>query len=129
MSKVNKFIRYFKNPLHWISESTSYRIPNSLIHLPVILLVPYIGIFICGSEAKHLLPVYFIVALYIGRDLVIMSYRNYVIPLSIWGVFVPFLVYKKEVSNLLTLHAQQQSLTITAAVAAVFIVYIVVSVK
>lgn len=125
---MNKYIRYFKSPIHGISLSTSYGLPNSLVHLPVILMVPYIGIMICGAEAKSLLPVYFIIALYAGRDLVIMSYRNYVIPIVIWVLFIPFIVYKTEISNLLTVYSQFATV-VAAAAAAVFLVYIALTVK
>jgi hypothetical protein len=100
--------------------------PNSLVHLPVILMVPYFGIFICGSEAKPLLPLYFIIALYIGRDLVIMSYKNFFIPVCLWIVFIIFITHKAEVADYLTFHSLHLSITVTMAITIAFILYTII---
>ncbi len=121
---VKQLIRYFRNPLFGISGYTSYGLPNSALHLPVILIIPYIGISICGAEMKILLPVYFIIALYAGRDLAIMSYRNYFVPAMIWAVVIVFIIYKKELSRFLTFHSPRTSLIITLAILTGFIGYV-----
>ena len=126
MKRDNNFIRYFKNPLYGISSSSSYRMPNSLVHLPVILMLPYFGIFICGPEAKPLLPLYFIIALYIGRDLVILSYKNYYVPVCLWIVFILFLTHKTEIADFLTFHSLQLSISITLTITVAFILYIII---
>jgi hypothetical protein len=89
-------------------------------------MVPYFGIFICGSGAKPLLPVYFIIALYIGRDLVIMSYKNFFIPVSLWTVFIIFITHKAEVADYLTFPSLQLSITVTMAITIAFILYTII---
>lgn len=126
---MNKYIRYFKNPLYGISASTAYRLPNSLVHLPVIIMVPYLGIFICGAEARSFLPIYFIIALYVARDLSVMSYRNFFIPLGIWGVFIPFIIFKTEISYFLSSYLLLRSIDISIAVSSGFILYILLYVN
>ena len=126
---MNKYIRYFKNPLYGLSASTAYGLPNSLVHLPVIIMVPYIGIFICGPEAKPLLPVYFITALYMARDLSVMSYKNYLIPAGVWGVFIPFIFFKTEVSFFVSSHLSRYSTEVSIAVSSGFIAYVLLYVN
>ena len=125
----HKYIRYFKYPLYGVSGFTAYLIPNSLIHLPVILMVPYIGIFLCGAETKALLTIYFVVALYMGRDLALMSYRNYFIPIGVWALFTPFLIYKKEIADFLRLHSENYSFPLSIGVSCAFILYIILYAK
>ncbi len=129
MNLINKYIRYFKNPLSGIAGLSSHGLPNSLVHLPVILMVSFLGIFICGSEAKSLLPVYFIVALYGGRDLVSFSYKNYLIPLCLWAVFLLFLIYKTEISAFLAMQSLQFSVAFSIAVLIGFTCYVTVWIK
>lgn len=125
----NKYIRYLKNPLLNISGFSAYRLPNSLVHLPVIIMVPYLGICICVTEATFLLPVYFIIALYLGRDLVFMSYNNFLIPLCVWSVFVLFFIYITEISHYLTFHSLQRSIAVTVAIVFGFLLYITLFMK
>lgn len=120
----NKFIRYFKNPLYGVSASTAYNFPNSLVHIPVIVMLVYSGVYICGAALKPLLALYFVVALYTARDLVIMAHKNKVIPVVIWGIFIPFIIFKKEVAGYLTLDSPQDSIAVTLALLVVFAAYI-----
>ena len=126
---MNKYIRYFKKPLHGLSSSTAYRLPNSLVHLPVIIMVPYLGIFICGTEARSFLPVYFIIALYVARDMSVMSYRNFFIPVGIWGVFIHFIIFKREIASFLTLHLLPFSMNVSIGISSGFILYILLYVN
>jgi len=121
---MNDYIRYFKNPLQGISAYTSYRTPNSLVHFPVILMISYLGIFVCRAEAKPMLPLYFIIALYLSRDLVILSYSNYYVPIAIWIIFILFFIFKTEVSQFLTFNSLQRSVYATAAISVGFLIYI-----
>ncbi|GBE03732.1 hypothetical protein BMS3Abin09_00650 [bacterium BMS3Abin09] len=79
----NKFICYLKKPLFGVSSSTAYNLPNSLVHIPVIVMLVYSGVYICGADLKHLLAVYFLIAMYTARDLMIMSYKNKTVPVVI----------------------------------------------
>ena len=128
-STDNIFIRYFKKPLFGVSASTAYNLPNSLVHIPVIVMIVYIGIYICGVALKPLLAVYFVIALYTARDLMIMSYKNKAVPVVIWGIFLPFIVFKKEVAEYLTFNSPQDSIAVTLALLAVFLVYFPIYIK
>ena len=125
----NKYIRYFKAPLFGVSASTAYNLPNSLVHIPVIVMLVYIGIYICGAALKPLLAVYFVVALYMSRDMVIMSYKNMNLPVAIWSIFVPFLFFKDNVSAALTFNSAQDSITVTLVLLACFLIYIPIYIK
>ena len=125
----NSFIRYFKKPLFGVTASTAYNLPNSLVHIPVIVMLVYIGVYICGTAVKPLLAVYFVVALYTSRDLMIMSYQNKAIPAVIWGIFIPLMVFKKEAAAYLTFNSPQDSIAVTLALLAVFLVYIPIYIK
>jgi len=125
----NKFTRYFKNPLFGVSALTAYNLPNSLVHIPVIVMLVYIGIYICGASLKPLLAVYFVVALYAARDMMIMSYKNKAVPVVIWGIFVPFIVFKKEVAEYLTFNSSQDSIAVTLVLLAGFLIYIPIYIK
>ena len=129
MPANNKYIRYFKDPLYGISAFSSYGLPNSLVHLPLMLIITYAGILICGPEARMLLPVYFIVALYVSRDLVIVSYNRLYIPIGLWVILIFFLIFKKETADLLTFHSFQHSASITAGISMGFLVYIALRIK
>jgi hypothetical protein len=129
MPANNKYIRYFKNPLYGISAFSSYGLPNSLVHLPLMLMITYGGILICGAEARMLLPVYFIVALYVSRDLVIASYNKLYIPIGLWVILIFFLIFKKETAHLLTFHSFQHSTSVTAGILLAFLVYIMLRIK
>ena len=124
----NKFIRYFKRPLFGVSALTAYNLPNSLIHIPVIVMLVYSGVYICSTELKPLLVVYFVVALYMARDMIIISYKNSGVPVVIWAIFVPFIYFKKEVAEHLAL-SQQDSITATLVLVALFVVYVFIFVK
>lgn len=124
----NKFIRYLKKPLLGVSALTAYNLPNSLVHIPILVMIVYIGVYICGEALKPLLTVYFAVALYTARDMMAISYMNKVIPAVIWAIFVPFIVFKKEVAEYLTF-SQQDSITITLILLAVFLIYVPVYMK
>lgn len=126
---MNKYIRYFKNPMHGLSASTAYSLPNSLVHLPVIIMVPYLGIFICGAETRSFLPIYFIIALYVARDLSVMAYKNFLIPLGVWGVFIPFIIFKTEISYFSGSYLLPRSIDISIAVSVGFIIYILLYVN
>ena len=125
----NKYIRYFKAPLYGVSASTAYNLPNSLVHIPVIVMIVYAGVYICGAALKPLLAVYFVVALYMSRDMVIMSYKNKNLPAVILSIFVPFIVFKDNVSAALTFNTKQDSITITLALLAGFLIYIPIYIK
>ena len=125
----NKFIRYFKRPLFGVSALTSYNLPNSLIHIPVIVMLVYSGVYICGADLKQLLAVYFVIAMYMARDLMIMSYSNMTAPAVIWTIFIPFMVFKKEVAEYLTFNSPQDSIAITLALLAGFLIYIPIYIK
>jgi hypothetical protein len=125
----NIFIRYFKNPLGGVSAMTAYNLPNSAVHIPVIIMFVYAGVCISRVGVKPLLAVYFVVALYAARDLMIISYKNKVVPVIIWGIFIPFIVFHKKIASYLTLDSQQDSVILTLAVLAGFIVYIPIYIK
>ena len=125
----NKFIRYFKNPLLGVSALTAYNLPNSLVHIPVIVMLVYIGVYICGAELKPLLAVYFVIALYTSRDMIIMSYKNKAVPVVLWGIFLPFIIFKKEVAMYLTFNSPQGSIAVTLALLAGFLIYIPIHIK
>ena len=125
----NKFISYLKRPLIGVSAMTSYNLPNSLVHIPVIVMLVYAGVYICGAALKPLLAVYFVVAMYTARDLMIMSYKNKTVPAVIWGIFIPFIVFKKEVAEYLTINSTQDSIAVTLALLAAFLVYIPTYIK
>jgi len=125
----NIFIRYFKRPLIGVSASTAYNLPNSLVHIPVLVILVYIGVYICGEALKPLLAVYFVVALYTARDMMIMSYNNKAVPVVLWGIFIPFIVFKKEVAEYLTINSPQDSIAVTLALLAVFLVYFPIYIK
>ncbi len=120
----NKLIRYFKNPLVGVSAVTSYGIPNSLIHLPVIIMFPYFGITICGADMKYLIPVYLVLAMYIGRDLVLMAYKSKFVPVAVWIIFIIFIVFKTVITDYFALQSQLVSQGVTAALAAGFVIYV-----
>lgn len=119
----NKFIRYFQNPLLGVSTMTSYGLPNALVHIPVIFMFVYIGVCIAKSGVKALLAVFFLVALYTARDMVIVAYRNKNVPALLWGMFIPFIVLKKEIADLLLL-SERDAVSVTLALLAAFIVYV-----
>ncbi len=119
-----KFISYFRNPMIGLSAVTSHGIPNSLVHLPVIIMLPFIGISICSPDMKYLIPLYLIVALYIGRDMVLMSYKNIFVPVAIWTLFILFIVFKTDITGYFALLSQESSKGITAAVSAGFVIYV-----
>ena len=124
----NKFIRYLKKPLVGVSALTAYNLPNSLVHIPVVVILVYIGVNICGEALKPLLSVYFVVALYMARDMMAISYMNKVIPVVVWVIFVPFIFFKKEMAEYLAL-SQQDSITATLVLLAGFLVYIPIYIK
>lgn len=129
MTTDNKYIRYFKNPLYGISAFSAFGLPNSLVHLPLILMITYAGILICGTEARMLLPVYFVIALYVSRDLVIKSYNRLYIPIGLWVIVIFFFIFKKDLAQFLTLHSFQQSAAVTAGAVLAFLVYIKIHIK
>jgi len=92
-------------------------------------MIPYLGILICGAEAKPLLPLFFIIALYVGRDLVIMSYKNFFFPVGIWIVFIFFLFFKTEISEYLTFHSLQLSVSVTIGILLGFILYMILCIN
>ncbi len=119
----NRYIAYFKNPLFGISASSAYGLPNSLTHFPVVLMISYLGIIVCGQSAKALLPVYFFIALYVARDMVLMAYRKLSVPACIWAVFIPVIIYKKEIAAFLAPDSQRFSVYATIAVLSLFVSY------
>jgi len=121
----NRYIAYFRNPLFGISASSAYGLPNSLTHFPVVLMISYIGIIVCGQSAKPLLPVYFIIALYVARDMVVMAYKNPSVPAAVWALFIPVIIYKKEISAFLAPGSQRFSIYVTAAFLGMFVFYMV----
>ncbi len=125
----NKYIRYFKRPLYGVSAMTSYNLPNSLVHIPVIVMLVYAGVYICSAALKPMLVVYFVVALYIARDLMIMSYNDKTVPVVVWAAFVPFIFFKKEVVEYLTFNSAQDSITVTLVLLACFLIYVPIYIK
>jgi len=121
----NRYIAYFRNPLFGISASSAYGLPNSLTHFPLVLMISYVGIIVCGQFAKPLLPVYFIIALYVARDMVLMAYKNLSVPAAIWAVFIPVIIYKKEIAAFLAPDSQRFSIYATIAVVGLFVFYMV----
>ena len=129
ISKENRFFRYFKGPLLGVSSMTSYGLPNSLVHIPVIIAIMYVATFICGAGSKFLLPVYFLVALYIARDFVIVAYRKKFMPVIIWGMFLPVMIFKDEVSSFVILNLSEHSGMVTLSVLAAFVIHIEIYTK
>ncbi len=125
----NKYIRYFKRPLYGVSASTTYNLPNSAVHIPVIFMLIYAGVYICGAALKPMLALYFVMALYLARDLMIMSYNDKTVPVVLWAAFVPFIFFKKEVAEYLTFNSSQDSITVTLALLAGFLIYIPIYIK
>jgi len=129
IDKENRFIRYFKAPLLGMSSMTSYGVPNSMVHIPVIIAFLYIGSFICGAGSKFLLPVYFLVAMYIARDFVIIAYRKKFVPVIIWGIFIPMMIFKAEVSGFVVRNLAEHAGRVTLSVLAAFAFHIEVYTK
>lgn len=107
---------------------TSYGLPNALVHIPVVAMFVYIGVCIAKAGVRPLLAVFFLVALYAARDMVIISYRNKAVPAVLWGIFIPFIVLKQEIADLLVF-SPQDATAITLGLLAVFLVYVPVYIK
>ena len=127
-SPENTFIRYFRNPLLGVSTMTSYGLPNALVHIPVIIMFVYTGVCIARSGMKAILAVFFLVALYTARDMVIVAYRNKNVPALLWGMFIPFIALKKEIADVLVLR-EKDSIAVTLGLLALFLVYVPVFIK
>ena len=89
----------------------------------------YAGVYICGAAVRPLLVIYFVVALYTARDLMIMSYKNKTVPVVIWSIFVPFIVFKKEIADHLIFNSSQDSIAFTVALLAGFLIYVPIYIK
>ena len=124
----DKLIRYFKKPLLGVSISTNYGFHNSLVHMPILFMFVYAGVCVSNSGIKALLAVYFLVALYTARDMMVAAYNNKAVPAVLWALFVPFIVFRGEVAEYLEL-SQGDSITVTMVLLALFLLYVPVSIK
>ena len=124
----NPFVRYFKKPLLGASLTTGYRLHNSLIHIPVIFMFLYAGASISNSGGKALLSVYLVVALYTARDMMVAAYHRKVVPAVLWALFIPFIVFRKEVAEYLVL-SKDDSINVTMILLVLFLLYVPVSIK
>lgn len=107
---------------------TAYRLPNSVVHIPVVFMFVFSGVCIVKTSIQPMLAVFFLVSLYLARDLIILAYRNRGVPIVLWSMFVPFLYFHNEIEGFLVFN-RQDSISVTLGLLAVFLIYVPVYIK
>ena len=113
---------YFRSPFPKAEGFSAYRMPGLLVHIPVLIAFLVVGGWAC-LQAGWLMPfilVYAIVGVYWGRDLAILAHYNGLITL----VVLAGLVFGLPNIGALPRPGPAASVLITAAVAALFILYV-----
>ena len=121
---MDKYIRYFNGPIPSIKRLASYRFPGGLVHMPVVIICAFTGIYICGDEARFFLPIYFIVGLYFGRDLAILAHYNFIISVTVWILLVLLLIFKDQLGMLFAIDTFTMSAGISALLLIAFLMYV-----
>lgn len=84
---------YFSRPFPGTQGFSAYRFPGIIVHLPIMVFVTVFGFILCADHIwlLPLIPVYFIIGLYVGRDLAIYSHYNMLITVAVVAglIFLP----------------------------------------
>jgi hypothetical protein len=116
---------YFRSPFPSSKGFSAYRMPGVAVHIPLLAASIFIGFMLCWPHLmlRHLLVVWVLAGLYLGRDLAIFCHYAPLLTLVMWVAVMTVVVKAPSISKFGASHVVMPAV-LSLAVAALFIAHI-----
>ena len=85
MPVVNQYVAYFARPFPRTEGFSAYRFPGVFVHIPLFFIFLYLGLYLNWGtpELRPFMLLYFILGLYVGRDIAVYAHYMPLITLAV----------------------------------------------